>query len=85
VTDKTKNREITTGGQLKGSAQGPVRLSTDVPEVAKLDWDNITAELNLPTAYVTFDSAKVTYADGSEQAFDGANCGVPLRSTIALR
>ncbi|EQM52818.1 cell surface protein [Lactiplantibacillus plantarum EGD-AQ4] len=66
VTDKTKNREITTGSQLK--AKHKVQYDYQLTyQSGQLDWDNITAELNLPK-YVTFDSAKVTYADGSEQA-----------------
>ncbi|EIW12406.1 cell surface protein, CscC family [Lactiplantibacillus pentosus KCA1] len=66
VTDKTKNREITTGSQLK--AKHKVQYDYQLTyQSGQLDWDNVTAELNLPK-YVTFDSAKVTYADGSEQA-----------------
>ncbi|MGY5256925.1 lectin-like domain-containing protein [Lactiplantibacillus plantarum] len=65
VTDKTKNREIKTGGQLK--AQHKVQYDYQLTyQGGQIDWDNITAELNLPQ-HITFDSAKVTYADGSEQ------------------
>lgn len=73
VTDKTKNREVTTGSQVK--AKRKVQYDYQLTyKGGQLDWDNITAELNLPK-HITFNSAKVTYADGSEQTLTAPTAG----------
>ncbi|WP_048001057.1 lectin-like domain-containing protein [Lactiplantibacillus herbarum] len=78
VTDTTKNKTVTAGTKVKAKhkLQYDYKLSY---ESGQLDWDNITAELDLPKN-VTFDSAVVKYADGTEQTLTAPTAGATSAS-----
>jgi len=78
VTDTTKNKTVTAGSKVKAKhkLQYDYKLSY---ESGQLDWDNITAELDLPKN-VTFDSAVVKYSDGTEQTITAPTAGATTAS-----